>query len=126
MIGINDCWRRFDCNDPTSTDKYVSGYRNILQQAREALDVQLVLLEPFVLPVPEDRKAWREDLDPKIHGVRELAKEFGAIYIPLDGLFASAATQQPPAFWAADGVHPSSAGHALIAQAWLKAVGAGV
>jgi len=27
-------------------------------------------------------------------------------------------------FWAPDGVHPTPAGHALIAQSWLRAVGA--
>jgi len=32
--------------------------------------------------------------------------------------------RREPVFWAMDGVHPLSAGHALIAQSWLKAVGA--
>jgi acyl-CoA thioesterase-1 len=81
-------------------------------------------MEPFVLPVPDDRRTWREDLDPKLAVVRHLAREFNALLIPLDGIFAAACTQQPPAFWAADGVHPSSAGHALIAKSWLEAVGA--
>jgi len=56
--------------------------------------------------------------------VRELAREFEALYIPLDGLFATASAYRPPAFWAPDGVHPSAEGHALIAEAWLRAVGA--
>ncbi|MEO8397463.1 MAG: GDSL family lipase, partial [Chloroflexota bacterium] len=51
-----------------------------------------------------------------------LAREFSAIYLPLDGLFAQAATQAKPAFWADDGVHPSFPGHAFMAQAWLRAV----
>lgn len=67
-------------------------------------------------------KRWRQDLDPKIHATRELAREFGAIFIPLDGIFAAAAVKQPPQFWAADGVHPTSAGHALIAHHWLNAI----
>jgi lysophospholipase L1-like esterase len=81
-------------------------------------------MEPFVLPVPEDRIEWREDLDPKIDVVRHLAREFKALYVPLDGIFASASMHQPPAFWAADGVHPSPAGHGLIAKSWLHTVGA--
>ena len=48
----------------------------------------MLLLEPFVLPYPADRKQWRKDLDPKIHSIRELAAEFGCDYLPLDGLFA--------------------------------------
>jgi lysophospholipase L1-like esterase len=46
--------------------------------------------------------------------------EFGADLIPLDGHFASAATRAPASYWLPDGVHPSPAGHALIAEAWLK------
>ena len=50
------------------------------------------------------------------------AREFDAIFVPLDGPFAAAATQREMGFWLPDGVHPTAPGHALIAQAWLKAV----
>jgi lysophospholipase L1-like esterase len=53
--------------------------------------------------------------------VRKLSREYQATLVPLDGVFAQAATRRPPAFWAPDGVHPTPAGHALIAQAWLRA-----
>ncbi|SHF49039.1 Lysophospholipase L1 [Caldanaerobius fijiensis DSM 17918] len=124
LIGINDCWRRYDSNDPTSVEAFESDYRYILDQVKEKLNAKIILCEPFVLPTPEDRVQWREDLDPKIHVVRKLAREYGAIFIPLDGIMAQACARKEPAFWAADGVHPTPAGHALIAQAWLKAVGA--
>lgn len=124
MIGINDTWRRFDRDDPTSAEDYARDYRHILARVRDELGARLVVVEPFVLPHPEDRRAWRVDLDPKIQVARELAREFGALYVPLDGLLAAACTQAPPAFWAADGVHPTQAGHAFVARAWLQTVGA--
>lgn len=124
LIGINDCWRRYDSNDPTSVEAFEADYRYILDQVKEELGAKIIILEPFVLPTPEDRMQWREDLDPKIQAVRKLAREYGALLIPLDGIMAQACTRREPAFWAADGVHPTPAGHALIAQAWLKAVGA--
>jgi lysophospholipase L1-like esterase len=125
LIGINDVWRRYDRNLPTSAGDFARNYRRLLEQAREALpNLRIILMEPFVLPVPEDRRQWREDLDPKIEIVRQLARDFETAYVPLDGLFAAASAIQPPAFWAADGVHPSPAGHGLIAHAWLRAVGA--
>lgn len=123
-IGINDTWRKFDRNDPTSAEQFEQSYRELIVRTKEELDAGLILVEPFVLPVPEDRKTWREDLDPKINVVRELAREFGALLVPLDGLFAQASTRASAAYWAPDGVHPSPAGHALIADAWLKTVGA--
>ncbi|HET7578900.1 MAG TPA: SGNH/GDSL hydrolase family protein [Bacillales bacterium] len=122
LIGINDCWRRYDSNDPTSVESFESDYRVILEQVQQELGSRLILCEPFVLPHPSDREEWREDLDPKIAVVRKLAREFDAIYVPFDGIFAQAATRRYPSFWAEDGVHPSAAGHALMAQHWLKAI----
>jgi acyl-CoA thioesterase-1 len=124
LIGINDTWRRYDQNDPTSAEAFESDYRDILERTRERLNARLILCEPFVLPEPEDRIEWREDLDPKIAVVRKLAREFDAILVPLDGIFAAASTTHERFFWTKDGVHPTFAGRALIAQAWLRAVGA--
>lgn len=121
LIGINDCWRRYDSNDATSTGAYEDAYRDILARA-VAAGINIIVMEPFVLPYPPDRAAWREDLDPKIDAARRLAREFNAILVPTDGLFAAFATRRPAEFWAADGVHPSQEGHALMAQAWLRAV----
>ncbi len=123
LLGINDTWRRYDHNLPTSTETFEDGYRTLLKKIRQRLTAKVILLEPFLLHVPEDRYAWREDLNPKIDVVRKLAAEFDTDLLPLDGLFAQAATRAPAAFWAEDGVHPTEAGHALIANAWLDHVG---
>lgn len=122
MIGINDCWRRYDQNDPTSTEEYEEGYRDLITQVKEKTGARLILCEPFVLPFPEDRKAWREDLDPKIEVVHRLAKEFDALLAPFDKIFQEASGQIEPSFWAYDGVHPTMPGHALMARAWLRTV----
>lgn len=125
LIGINETWRAFDPGDPTPTASFERSYRELLARTRDTLpQTRLILMEPFSVPVSPDREAWRTDLDPKIQVVRRLAREFGALLTPLDGLFAQAATRRGPAYWAEDGVHPTPAGHALIAQAWLRTVGA--
>ena len=77
---------------------------------------------PPVVGTPPDRAAWREDLDPKIAAVRDLAREFAAVYVPFDGMFAAASIGVDPAYWAADGVHPTYAGHALMAEEWIRRV----
>ena len=124
LIGINDCWRRYDSNDPTALKDFIDNYRSILDRTRDELDTKIILCEPFVLPTPEDRRTWREDLDPKIQAVRDLAREYDAILIPLDGVFAQASTYRPAEFWTPDGVHPYQEGNRLIAKAWLQGVGA--
>ena len=124
MIGINDTWRGFDSGDPTSTDAFAESYRDILTRTRDRLDARIVIVEPFCLPHPPDRLAWRRDLDPKIQVARALAREFADLYVPMDGIFARAAVRKGAAFWAEDGVHPTPAGHMLIARSWLQTVGA--
>ena len=124
MIGVNDTWRRYDSDDPTSCDAFAESYRDILTRTRKVLGARLVMLEPFVLPVSPEVAVFREDLDPKIETVRSLAEEFDAIYVPLDTLFAQAVSRQAPSYWSEDGVHPTPAGHELIAEAWLDAVSA--
>ena len=121
LIGINDVWRRYDSGVVSEHDKFEASYRNILKKITKD-GARLVLLEPFLLPVPDDRRTWREDLNPKIDIVRDLAREFEAVLVPLDGIFAAASAKREPAFWAHDGVHPTPAGHALIASAWIDAM----
>ncbi len=124
LIGINETWRAFDPGDPTPAPVFERQYRDLLTRTRAALpETRIALMEPFVLPFPPNRETWRVDLDPKIQAVRRLARDFGCVLVPLDGLFAASAARREPAFWALDGVHPTPAGHGLIARAWLHAFG---
>ena len=124
MIGVNDVWRRYDANDATSVWDFEAAYRDILVKVKQKLRARLIIMEPFLLHADERQRQWREDLDPKIEVARRLAEEFDAVLVPLDGVFSAACGPRPPGYWAGDGVHPSLPGHALIAQRWLKAVGA--
>lgn len=94
----------------------------MLSSARDDLGAHLVLIEPFLLPVNQEQWDWRDDLDPRIAVVRRLAGEFNATLVPVDGLLSAVAARDGAAVWAPDGVHPSLAGHALIAKAWIDAV----
>ena len=122
LIGINDTWRRYDSGVASPLEEFSDSYRRVLQTVVERCAARLVICEPFVLPIPEDRRAWREDLDPRIGVCRDLAREFKALYLPLDGIFAAAACRQSLDYWLPDGVHTSLAGHALIADHWVRAV----
>ena len=122
LIGINDTWRRFDSGILSPKEEFRDTYRKLIEQAIETSNPLLVLMDPFVLPFPEDRLAWREDLNERIEVVRQLAKEYNAVYLPLDSLFAQAAIDTNYDYWCIDGVHPTLAGHGLIASAWLDYV----
>lgn len=123
LAGINDTQRRYDRSDPTSLESFTASYRQILDATLEA-GAHIVLCEPFLLVVRPEQAAWRDDLDPKIAAVRELAATYRTPLIPLDRLLTEAATKRPPSFWSDDGVHPTAPGHALIARAWLDTMSA--
>jgi lysophospholipase L1-like esterase len=116
-VGINDTWRRYDSGDPTTAEDFEDDYRSLLFPLRVA-NVAMVLVEPFLLPISDEQRMWREDLDPKIQIVRGLAGEFGATLVPTDALLAAAAEEAGVEAIALDGVHPTTRGHQLLARAW--------
>ncbi len=118
LIGINDTWRRYDKDDPTSAESFEQSYRRLLEPVR----AKLVLIEPFLLAVKEEQHAWREDLDPKIEIVRRLAAEYGAILVPADVEFNRQAESVGATTLADDGVHPTAAGHRFLADLWRRTV----
>lgn len=122
LVGVNDCYRRFNENNPVTPEEFEADYRYIINEAKQKCNANIILCEPFLIPSDEEKARWREDLDPKIHIVRKLAREFKAIYVPFDGLLAQACTRREPAFWSPDGVHPAAPSHAVMAKAWLNAV----
>lgn len=122
LVGVNDTGFHFSFgHDRVTGEAYHDGYRSLLEPLADR-GVGLVLLEPFLLPVSDAQRAWRPDLDEKIQVVRGLAQEFGAALVATDGVLAAKAARTGNSYWAADGVHPTNAGHAAIAHAWLEAV----
>lgn len=121
MIGINDMWRRYDDDDPTSTEDYEAGYRRLLAHVVD-LGAQLVLMEPFLLPVRAEQLGWREDLDAKIAVVHRLAAEHSALLVHTDRDLNALATSVGAAELATDGIHPTPRGHAAIADLWSRTV----
>jgi lysophospholipase L1-like esterase len=122
-IGINDTWRRYDDNDPTSVEEFENTYRRVLTATKAHGNPDLVLCEPFLLAVREEMNTWREDLDPKIAVVHMMAAEFGAKLARFDQRFNDLAQELSMLELAEDGVHPSQLGHRIMADLWLQTVG---
>ncbi|UOX91648.1 SGNH/GDSL hydrolase family protein [Amycolatopsis sp. FBCC-B4732] len=143
LVGVNDNGRHtFHPHVPeVSADEFAAGYDRLLAPLA-ATGTQLILIEPFLIPVHGDveagihrageaeeviigddvRQAWRAGLDPKIRAVRELAHEYGAALLAADRMFAELSAAAGAEHWSEDGVHPTPAGHGALAQAWLDLV----
>jgi len=126
LIGVNDLWAEYKRGTGVEAEKYRKIYDLMLTEARERLpDVRFVLLEPFSLRgVPEvgDYRAWQKELAVRQGIVKDLAQKHDAIFVPLQAAFDAACAQASDTYWLYDGVHPTGAGHGLIAQAWKKEV----
>ena len=127
LIGVNDTWHGLAWNNGVEPERYERIYREILTWTREKLpNVQFVLMEPFILnigAVAETPGDWFSDIAARQDAVRRLAGEFDAVFLPLQKLFDDAVLKAAPGHWLADGVHPTPAGHQLIADAWIAAAG---
>jgi lysophospholipase L1-like esterase len=129
LVGVNDLNSFFNKNDPApvNAEAFETGYRALLQQAKEQLPAaRVVVCEPFLLPVGKvktDWAAWSTEMAIRQKITKQLAADTGALYIPLQDAFNEACRRAPADYWIWDGIHPMPAGHELIARRWIHLVG---
>ena len=124
LAGVNDYWHKRSFGYTGTTADYENQYRSLLTETRTALpNVTLVVLEPFVLRTGAVDATWFPEFDERRAAAARVATAVGARFVPLQGAFDARAAQTGPETWAKDGVHPTPAGHALIAEQWRAVVG---
>jgi len=125
MIGINDIWRRYTGRPAESVpiDEYERTLRGLLRRVVEATGCRLILADPYLIE-PDRAEPQRADTDRYAAVVAALAAEFDAVHVATQAAFDRALTVTAPGHWAADRVHPNLAGHAVLADAFLAALGA--
>lgn len=125
LIGVNDIWHARGGDYDGTVEIYERDYDALLQRTRSALpDTALVLCEPFVLRCGAIDASWFPEFDEYRAAARRVAETHATTWVGFQAMFDEAIKYAPPEHWAEDGVHPSSAGASLMAQAWLRAVGA--
>jgi lysophospholipase L1-like esterase len=125
LIGVNDIWHKLDGDFDGTVESYRRDFTALLASTREALQgVRIVVCEPFALRTGAVDDRWFPEFDERRRAAREVADAAGARWVALQSVFDAAASGGvPPRYWAADGVHPTMAGHSLLARAWRKATG---
>lgn len=120
MIGINDVWHPFWKNKPHDIAAVVDAFEQLLTTVVPKVSNMLVL-EPVALPVGDVDQHWWPLLDELTLGQEKVAKQVGAIWVPLqDDLIKDAGSR--PSQYLSDGVHPTELGHHWLAKRWLRAV----
>ncbi len=125
LIGVNDIWHEVDLQNGVDTKKFERIYRMLLDETLEALpDLKLLLLQPFVLSgaaTAEKYDYFRSECDDRIAAVQRIAADYGAKTVDLQAKLDAALSDEAASdYWLIDGVHPTAAGHALIAEEIVK------
>lgn len=122
LIGVNDFWHKLDFGYAGTVQDYEDQYAALLEQTRRALPrVHLIVLEPFVLRCGAVNERWFPEFDLRRAAAARVASRARATFVPLQLVFNRRTRSSPPEYWAADGVHPTPAGHAVIAAQWRNA-----
>jgi lysophospholipase L1-like esterase len=125
LIGVNDYWHARDGSYKGTVEKYKTDYHALIKRTKAALPkVKLVICEPFLLKAGKVDDAWFPGFEGYRAAAKRVADDAGAVFVPFQAMFDAASKIAPPALWAADGVHPTGDGAAIMASWWLKAVGA--
>lgn len=124
LIGVNDIWHKLNGKYDGTVEIYENDLRQLLTVTKKILpEVKLVICEPFaVLGCSAVDEKWFPEFNDYRNSSKKLANEFDAVFIPYHSIFEEAKKHAPGKYWTADGVHPSMAGAALMAEAWKKAV----
>lgn len=125
LIGVNDIWHKLNGRYDGTVETYRTGLQELLEQTQSALpDTKIVICEPFVLRTGAVNDSWFPEFDQRRSACLEVARRLSLTVVPFQSMFDEHTSGDvPPSYWAADGVHPTIAGHALMAETWRTAVG---
>jgi lysophospholipase L1-like esterase len=124
LIGVNDIWHKLNGRYDGTVEIYRKDYIALLERTKTALpDVKLIICEPFAVNgVKAVDEKWYPEFYDYQKAAKDVAAQFGAVFIPYQSVFDEAQKLAPGSYWTGDGVHPSLAGAQLMAEAWVSVV----
>ena len=125
LVGVNDIWHKMNGNYDGTVDTYETGFAALLERTTKALpDTKIVVCEPFALRCGAVKDTWFPEFDQRRARAKKVAEAAGTTFITFQTMFDDAVAAGTAAnYWAGDGVHPSVAGHGLMAKTWIESLG---
>jgi lysophospholipase L1-like esterase len=125
MIGINDVWRQYDSPMQKETHVYIEEYEETLDKlVKNTLPLVkgIVLMTPYFIETNES-DAMRATMGKYGQAVKRIAQRYNTIFVDTQAAFNKVLQYCHPAALAWDRVHPNTAGHMVIAKAFLNSIG---
>ncbi len=121
LIGVNDTWHEFGSKNGVEVPRYEMIYRMLLEWTKKELpETKIILIEPFVLPFSAVTEDWLDEINARRDVVKKLAQEFSCVLLPFQDILNENLKRAPQEYWLGDGVHPTTAGHQLLADSWIQ------
>ncbi len=124
LIGVNDIWHKLNGKYEGTAKDYEQQLDELIARTKEKLPTTpIVICEPFALKCGAVHDNWFPEFDERRAACRRVSDKHQCIWVPFQSMFDNGVNElTKPNYWAGDGVHPSMAGHSLMATTWLKAV----
>jgi lysophospholipase L1-like esterase len=126
LVGVNDVFAEGD--RAQTAEQFEATYDHLLAETIAALPAtRIVLGQPFVLPVRNHKAGFAAELARMKTfqtAVDRLAAKYHLPVVRYQDALDAACAKAPPEHWTWDGVHPTYAGHGLMAIEWRKTVDA--
>ncbi|MDR3134360.1 MAG: GDSL-type esterase/lipase family protein [Prevotellaceae bacterium] len=127
LTGANNIIIMGDSNAGDSPCVFTTKLMDVLSQSKEKNpNLKIVLGIPFIFPVGNYISKWNtfsQVGEAYADAVRDAAIQIDAIVVDYKQLFDDATTEDTPiTYWTEDGIHPTCAGHELMAREWIKQV----
>ena len=128
LIGTNDArcayeGREYDCEAVGFRQRYEKLLNMAMEQNPK---LKIIILEPFAYIEDQapQKNISQEFVAKKLRNIQiacgEIAEKYGATFVPLQHLFDEKRHSPDPKYWIWDGVHPTEAGHAVVANEVIK------
>lgn len=124
LIGVNDAWENYvPENYPPLVRPMEPHIREIYRRIKTELpDAQILYLMPFMIDSVEEKLPFHKVLDEFREQLKGFAEEYGAQVLDLQQVFYEKQKTVEPAKLAIDGIHPTNAGHKVIAEAIAEVI----
>ncbi len=125
LVGINEMIFQYDHNCGSSPERFKKTYKLLIEEVLERNpETKIIIMEPFFGKHREEGpdEYIKNNVGFYRQAAREIAEEFNLIFVPLQKVFDEASKNCDIFELLWDGVHPTTAGHQLIARQWKKCV----
>ena len=129
LIGINDIILDIINNSGVTAQQYEEVLKKLVLETKEKRpQTEFIICEPFAFPesaAEEYRCVFKGRVPQHQQVAFRVARECGCLFVPLQEAFNAAYNRNKNLgykHWIWDGVHPTAAGHQIIAAQWKKVV----